>query len=73
MVRVWTVEVPRVGGIFIYKGSGVTWQENSSTQKHVFHSIRIQRKIISWYTQVSLAVRGGYVPENCREWQNRER
>ena len=22
--------------------------------------------------QVSLAVRGGYVPENCREWQNRE-
>ena len=23
--------------------------------------------------QVSLAVRGGYVPENCREWQNRER
>ena len=25
------------------------------------------------YIQVSLAVRGGYVPENCREWQNRER
>ena len=23
--------------------------------------------------QVSLAVRRGYVPENCREWQNRER
>ena len=23
--------------------------------------------------QESLAVRGGYVPENCREWQNRKR
>ena len=23
--------------------------------------------------QCSLTVRGGYVPENCREWQNRER
>ena len=28
----------------------------------------------SYYSvQVSLAVRGGYVLENCREWQNRER
>ena len=33
----------------------------------------IQACFIPIEIQESLTVRGGYVPENCREWQNRER
>ena len=40
-----------------------------------FEIFRSSELIFQCYAeiQVSLAVRGGYVPENCREWQNRER
>ena len=41
----------------------------------IVHFVIKVPKLVHMYfdIQVSLAVRGGYVPENCREWQNRER
>ena len=39
----------------------------------LFNDVMIPTNLLDYVVHVSFAVRGGYVPGNCREWQNHER